>query len=553
MEKRIVISLLTIAAFLLSNNGYKLLLLMDWYTQLDSEIRNVIYKSIWYVAFPLLVLCIFHGFKKMTSEAGLASRAKEGILAGFIGTLPMLLGAGLLVGFKLQFDLGAILVGCLLAAVGEELLYRAMLFGQLFRHARWGFVWAGMASAIIFATGHLYQGNQPAELVGILLVTFFGGMWFSWLYVEWGYNLWVPMSFHFFMNLSWELFDVSDNALGTWAPNVFRAATIGLSVVLTLRHRRKMGEKLEVRGRRWWSGEAATAQPVKTVQAQYFSSKIGMLLLLFALPIAMSAQNERLLSGKVVDEHTHELAYVNIGIVGTSIGTVSGLDGSFQLYLPATVGEGDSIRFSTVGHEGRTWQLGHYRSAMGDNADIQLPSAAYDLPMVEVRPSFAKQKTIGMDRPGTRMAVNFAISDKPNQNLGAEIGRKFNLPKGQVQLDSFRFYVSRNNFDTVRLRVNLYQLERGRPGRPLLKENIIVELKPRQRGWVGVDLRPFGLVAEGNVVMSVEWVYHAGRGTALSMPIAMPSGGVHFYKFGSQGHWKKFPGMSAAMELMVGY
>lgn len=543
MEKRIVVALLTIAAFLVSKNGHLLLRLSDAYTQLSPDARSVLYKCCWYVAFPLLVLGMFHGFKKIASEAGLANRAGEGLLTGLVGTLPMLLGAGLLVGFEVRFDWAGILAGCLLAAVGEEILYRAMLFGQLFRHARWGFVWAGTASALIFATGHLYQGNAPAELVGILLVTFLGGLWFSWLYVEWGYNLWVPMGYHFFMNLSWQLFDVSDNALGTWAPNVFRAATIVLSIVLTFRRKRRLGEQREVEGRRWWSGGTVGMPMAKSIA----------IAACLASPIWCFGQNEQVLSGRVSDEHGHDLAYVNIGVLGSSIGTVSGTDGSFRLYLPATVGSSDSLRFSAIGHEGRTWAVAGYLRDLGENAaTIVLPASVTELPVVEVKPRFAKRKKIGLARSKFRTSVNFAISDKPNQNLGAEIGRKFNLPKGQVQLDSFRFFVAQNNFDTVRLRVNVYQLD-GRPTSNLLDENIIVELKPQQRGWVSVNLQPHGLVVSENVVVAVEWIYHGGQGSSLSLPIAMMAGGTHFYKYGSQGRWKKFPGMSAAMELVVSH
>ncbi len=542
MEKRIVIALLTIGAFILAKNGGKLLRFIEVFAAQDVEVRSVIYKLCWYVAFPLLVLGLFHGFKKMLPEAGLADHVMEGIGTGFIGSLPMLLGAGFLMSFNMKFDPYGLLQGCLLAAVGEELLYRAMLFGQLFRQARWGFLWAGLASAVIFGMGHLYQGNEPSELVGIFLVTFFGGLWFSWLYVEWGYNLWVPMSFHFFMNLSWNIFDVSDDALGTLAPNIFRAATIALSIVLTVRHKRKTGEAWEVKGRRWWSADRYIAQ-----------AKSLAIVGLLASPMLAVAQNGQVLEGKVTDEFGHELAYVNIGLMGTAIGTVSGLDGSFQLYLPTKLSSSDSLHFSTIGHEPRTWSVEGYLTAMGGKtAIITLPTSVTELPLVEVRPNFAKRKAIGLQRSKFRNAVHFAISDKPNQNLGAEIGRKFNLPKGQVQLDSFYFFVSQNNFDTVRLRVNVHRLN-GRPEGNLLNENLIVELKPQQRGWVKVDLHPYHLIVNEDVAVSVEWVYHGGKGTSLSLPIGMLTGAVHFYKYGSQGRWKKFPGMSSAMELVVSY
>ncbi|MEO1260825.1 MAG: CPBP family intramembrane glutamic endopeptidase [Bacteroidota bacterium] len=270
MEKRAVIAILTIAAFVVAQKLAEFLKLFDWFIELEAFERGVVYKLLAYVVLPLVVLAMFHGLRNMFDMAGLTrAKFKTGIKVGFIGTLPMLLGAGYLDHFDLTVNLPAIMAGCLLAAVGEELLFRAMLFGQLFRHARWGFLVAGMASAVLFSFGHLYQADSIGSVVGILLVTFMGGMWFSWLYVEYGYNLWVPISYHFFMNLSWTIFDVSDTALGGVAPNIFRAATIALSIYLTIRHKRKNGEKWTVTGRRWWSGRTSpttdnqSAQPLK--------------------------------------------------------------------------------------------------------------------------------------------------------------------------------------------------------------------------------------------------------------------------------------------------
>ena len=256
MEKRIVIAILTIAAFILAEKAAEFMKLFGWFAEMGAQGRQVVYKITWYVAFPLFILGLFHGFRNVQEAAGLSfSRFKYGLWAGFIGTLPMLLGTGFLANFNLTINPSAILIGCLLAAVGEEILYRGLLFGQLFRHVRWGFVFAGLASALFFGAGHLYQGDSWGSLAGIFLVTFLGGMWFSWLYVEYGYNLWVPMSYHFFMNLSWAVFEVSDNALGGVGPNIFRAATIALSIWLTIRHKRKTGEAWIVTGRRWWRGD----------------------------------------------------------------------------------------------------------------------------------------------------------------------------------------------------------------------------------------------------------------------------------------------------------
>jgi hypothetical protein len=253
MEKKIVASLLILAAFSLAHEGGSYLndnlypLLQPW---LPAAAWRFLLRGALYVALPLLVLALLHGSRNAIAEAGLATRAGAGICIGLLGALPMLLGAGLLAGFQFTFDAGSIFYGCFMAAVGEEILYRGFLFGQLYRHAGWGFVAAGLANALIFGAGHLYQGHDLASWLGVYAVTFMGGLWFSWLYVEYGYNLWVPLSYHFFMNLSWSIFDVSDGALGSLAPNLFRAATIALSIVMVVRYKRRTAQPWIIRFRR---------------------------------------------------------------------------------------------------------------------------------------------------------------------------------------------------------------------------------------------------------------------------------------------------------------
>jgi membrane protease YdiL (CAAX protease family) len=98
------------------------------------------------------------------------------------------------------------------AAFREEVFYRAFLFGQLFRHGRWGFIPAVGLSALIFAFSHLYQATTLFEGAAIFVVTFVGAVWFAWLYVVWGDKVWLPVGLHFFMNLWWDLFRVGETA-----------------------------------------------------------------------------------------------------------------------------------------------------------------------------------------------------------------------------------------------------------------------------------------------------------------------------------------------------
>ena len=284
----------------------------------------------------------------------------------------------------------------------------------------------------------------------------------------------------------------------------------------------------------------------------------GVFFCFLAGPFGVNGQTGRLqddlaMVGTVTDQDGYPLPYVNIGIVGTTIGTVSGTDGSFILYLSENTTDKDVLRFSMVGHESRSFTLEEYVESMTDEVKFILPLVTMDLQEVVVRPRFDRKKRIGVERTNAARVTNFAISKRPNQNLGAEIGRKFNLPKGNVQLDSFQFYIANNNFDTVRLRINVYEIEKGKPGRNLAPENMIVELTNGQTGWAKIDLSPYHFLVSENVAVTVEWVFASAKGRSLAIPITMPSPANHFYKYGSQGRWKQFPGMSAAMSLDVSY
>jgi hypothetical protein len=137
--------------------------------------------------------------------------------------------------------------------IAEELLFRAFLFGFLFRYARWGFLPAALLSALVFGAEHLYQGASAPEALAIFALTGLGGVWWSWLLVEWRWNLWVPVAFHVLLNTYWTMFDVADNALGGTMEILLRLACIALSVGVTVALARRRGG-LRLSGRRWFRG-----------------------------------------------------------------------------------------------------------------------------------------------------------------------------------------------------------------------------------------------------------------------------------------------------------
>lgn len=73
------------------------------------------------------------------------------------------------------------------------------------------------------------------------------------VYVEWKYNLWIPIFLHLFMNLFWMLYSVSDNAFGGIYTNIFRNITIAMIIGLTIIFKIRNGIPFEVRKTRYYS------------------------------------------------------------------------------------------------------------------------------------------------------------------------------------------------------------------------------------------------------------------------------------------------------------
>lgn len=238
-----------ILTFLIAIYGNRIL--SQYFTiSIPSNYIKIAYIYLWWILPTTLIAGLFYGFNKICHTIGIQKGFKTGFLFSIITVSPMFISSAFIGHIEEDLKLLTLFQQTLFAGVMEEYLFRGFLFGILFRKLGWGFIPASVLGALIFGLGHIYQGSTFPETIGIFLVTSIGAVWFAWLYIEWNENLWIPIFLHILMNLSWALFEISNNALGGYYTNLFRIVTIALTIIITIRYNRKRG--LQINRKNLW-------------------------------------------------------------------------------------------------------------------------------------------------------------------------------------------------------------------------------------------------------------------------------------------------------------
>lgn len=242
-NKNIIQSSAIIVTFLIAVYGNDLLRkFLD--VSFENNYLTVTWHYLWWIVPTVPVIMLFFGYRNFFREIGINKGFLTGLLLGAIAVMPMFLGSAWAGKIPADITYWHVIRASLLPGFMEEYLFRAFLFGILFRHLGWGFIPAALLGAFIFGIEHVYQGNSIGQSAGIFLITALGGAWYAWLMTEWDHNLWIPVFLHTFMNLSWVLFEVEDNALGGWYSNIFRILTIVIATIITVKLHKKRGMKV---------------------------------------------------------------------------------------------------------------------------------------------------------------------------------------------------------------------------------------------------------------------------------------------------------------------
>jgi len=269
------------------------------------------------------------------------------------------------------------------------------------------------------------------------------------------------------------------------------------------------------------------------------------LILIGALLLANGLQGQQILRGKVLDgKNGKGLAYVNIGIAGAGIGTVSQADGHFELLIPDTFAH-DSLKFSMVGYSPRTLYLEDMLK-MDESQEIGMQPKVTQLEEVLISPRNWKERILGNRTQSRKIIAGFTSNE-----LGNEVGIRVHIRSSPTLIDAFNVSIAANHYDTLRFRINFYDLKDGMPHKRIQRKDIIVETT-MQDGLLSIDLRNYDIVVYDDFFVSLEWIEDLGEEDGLYFSAGFLGSPIISRKT-SQAEWEKLSGVSLGFNVTVRY
>lgn len=263
---------------------------------------------------------------------------------------------------------------------------------------------------------------------------------------------------------------------------------------------------------------------------QKLNIKTGLLLFALFIPEVIFSQSQK---GKVFSRETNSgLGFVNIGIIGKNIGTVSDESGNFTI----TIGDAydiDTLRFSMIGYESKSFLVGYFKEK--STKDVYLDPISYKLQEVKVIYHKPREITLGTPVFSNDLRSGFAYND-----LGSELGIKVQI-KRPVKLKDINLNVATCTYDSVTFRLNIYETFNQIEYKNILTKPIYISFtKDKINKVITFDLREYSIIIEGDVLVALELYRDLGEGRLLFRTKYFT--GTTYHKKSSEGKWTESSG-----------
>ena len=237
----------------------------------------------------------------------------------------------------------------------------------------------------------------------------------------------------------------------------------------------------------------------------------------------------QVIEGTVKDATTKaNLPYVNVGIIGKGIGTVTDAEGAYKIVLNNN--DADSLKVSMIGYRSQNFSVADLKKHFGP-LNIALEAGVIPLKEVKIYNHDFKQVVLGNTTQSKSTDAGFTSNE-----LGNEIGAVIKIKKAPTFLKQFNASLAHSASDSVKLRLNFYSVKDGLPDKIIQQQNIFVTVKKGQ-DKISVDLTPYHIVVEDKFFVSLEWIQNS-PGHGLMFSASLLSSAI-ISRETSQAKWEK--------------
>jgi len=269
------------------------------------------------------------------------------------------------------------------------------------------------------------------------------------------------------------------------------------------------------------------------------SQRIGISLILIALSLQSFNSLGQTVSGIVLSNTDKKpLASVTIGVLHKPIGTITDETGHFLL-RSSYLSPSDSIRISMIGFKSQVFAV----HVLKENETFELVEEVTMLQEVIVQNHLLHDKEIGTKSSSKRIVTGWA-----QHGTGGERGLKISFKKYPIQLEELNFFIAKNGYDSIILRLHIRSIQNNLPDKELLTQEILIPVTIKS-GWVNTKLDNYNLVLDQDVVLSLEWLKAWGKckgDECLLFSLSIFEGTL-YAKEASEANWlrkyKKSPGI----------
>ena len=257
------------------------------------------------------------------------------------------------------------------------------------------------------------------------------------------------------------------------------------------------------------------------------------------------------LKARIIHKDTKKpIPFVNVGFIGKGIGSVTDTQGYFELtYLTDKIKKSDVIQFSIIGFETQQIPIASISALLSKNNTITLTPERYNLEEVVLGNTKIKNTTIG----NTKIDLEKFGYWKNELGLGGEIASKIKIKKKRTQLKSLNFTVLENLSDSIRVRVNIYDID---PIFRIPQNNIlnttIYHTVSRRSGVERIPLSKYKIFTDTDVIISIELIEIYGERLGFAVA-GSRNKNSSFTRPISQDYWKSHKKEAMGFTVDVSY